>query len=118
MATLTIAEQRQLTGDVIGDNVSTSESYWRHEQDILCDVVRQRSVAPDGGIDRCYPNVFITVTAAEWRLLLHSPFFADYKRAQPRPYLLLVASSSSIFFRYIFWIFYAILEYAIFLHCY
>ena len=71
MSTLHYAEQKKVTGDVIADNQSNSESYWRHEQDILCDVVRQRAVAANGGLKNCFPNVFITITAAEWEILLH-----------------------------------------------
>eukprot|EP00959_Pyramimonas_sp_CCMP1952_P175429 3666367-Pyramimonas_sp.AAC.1 len=37
-ASLAIAGQRGITPDVVADTSSTSESYWRHEQDLLCDV--------------------------------------------------------------------------------
>ena len=43
MAVLTLAEQRSLPPDIMTDNQQESESYWRHEQNYLDDVVRQMS---------------------------------------------------------------------------
>ena len=50
-----------------------------YHQDLLCDVVRQH--AQFRGRDRAFPNVFITVAPAEWKVLLHQPLFADWKAA-------------------------------------
>ena len=79
MAQLAMASQKGLTGDVIADNTSNSESYWRHEQDILCDVVRQ--VGLRRGRGSAYPNLFITIAPAEWTFPLHSPLFAEMQRS-------------------------------------
>ena len=105
MAVLTLAEQRSLPPDIMTDNQQESESYWRHEQDYLDDVVRQMSKRcddRDGHPDlwaHChvgkeqslaYPNVFITVAPAEWMFPLHSHVLERYKRAkssEPQPEL-------------------------------
>ena len=50
-----------------------------YHQDLLCDVVRQH--AQLRGRDRAFPNLFITVAPAEWKVLLHQPLFADWKAA-------------------------------------
>ncbi len=39
MAVITLAENRGLSPEVLADNRQRSESFWRHEQDYLCDVV-------------------------------------------------------------------------------
>ena len=39
--TLQLAEQRGLTADTLADCSQISDSYWEHEQDYLCDIVRQ-----------------------------------------------------------------------------
>ncbi|CAK0880619.1 unnamed protein product, partial [Prorocentrum cordatum] len=66
-ASIAIAERQGITPDVVADNSSTSESYWRHEQ------LR--------GQRRAFPNLFITIAPAEWKVLLHEPLFADWKAA-------------------------------------
>ncbi|CAK0882662.1 unnamed protein product, partial [Prorocentrum cordatum] len=78
-ASLAIAERQGITPDVVADNSSTSESYWRHEQDILCDVVRQHALLR--GVVKAPPNLFITIAPAEWKVFLHEPLFADWKAA-------------------------------------
>ena len=65
---------------MVTDNVHTSEAYWRHEQDLLCDIVRQEAEVHGPG--NAYPNVFITIAPAEWKFLLHSPIFQDHRVAQ------------------------------------
>ncbi|CAK0897525.1 unnamed protein product, partial [Prorocentrum cordatum] len=78
-ASLAVAEHRGITPDVVADNSSTSESYWRHEQDLLCDVVQQHTLRYSRGF--AFPNLFITIAPAEWKVLLHQPLFADWKAA-------------------------------------
>ena len=38
---ITVAEQHGVTPDITADSSIQSESYWRHEQDITADIVRQ-----------------------------------------------------------------------------
>ena len=99
MATMTLAEQRKLSPEVLADNRQHSEAFWRHEQDYLCDIVRQMdklcSEAKVGTnlYDHChglngerrwlaYPNVFITIAPAEWMFPLFLPLFRNYKRPE------------------------------------
>ena len=99
MGSLAVAEERKLTPDVLMDNKSTSESFWRHEQDILCDVVRRMAERCEDeakepelyayshdsfylGRSLAFPNLFITIAPGEWSFLLHNPLFADFKYAQ------------------------------------
>ena len=73
-----VAEKKKLSAEAIADHYVGSESYWRHEQDILCDVVR---ITHALGLqhDALYcSNVFITITAAEDKVPLHDPFFGVY----------------------------------------
>ena len=80
MAIQKIAVQRELPADLAAQNRSDSESYWRREQDHLCDIVRQMRqrqesldyprlyvYAHGSGEPRslAYPNVFITVAPVE-----------------------------------------------------
>ena len=48
-AGLSIAERKNLGADIIQHNKHYSESYWRHEQDINADVVRQMAAAITAG---------------------------------------------------------------------
>ena len=41
MQKYTVAENRGVTPDITADGLVLSESYWRHEQDIIADLVRQ-----------------------------------------------------------------------------
>ena len=41
LSTMTVAEQHGVTPDITADSSIQSESYWRHEQDITADIVRQ-----------------------------------------------------------------------------
>ena len=99
MGTIALAEQRKLTPDVLMDNKSSSESYWRHEQDILCDVVRgmaerceDQAKEPElyaynhdslhPGRSLAFPNLFITIAPGEWSFLLHNPLFQRFKCAR------------------------------------
>ena len=82
---LSVADKRGFSAEIVTDHYTDSESYWRHEQDISCDMVRQMStlcdVKPLEGEDQtiyefcnhetapgrlAYPNHFITVAPAEW----------------------------------------------------
>ena len=86
IATITVAEQRGLSPEVLADNRKQSEAYWRHEQDYLCDIVRQMArrccdaekhpnlwAYCHASVPRslAYPNVFITIAPAEWMFPLH-----------------------------------------------
>ena len=90
MGKIALAEERKLTPDVMSDNKSSSESFWRHEQDILCDVVRGMAEKCEDRVNHselyeyshdpfhvgrslAFPNVFITIAPGEWSLLLHNP---------------------------------------------
>ena len=42
-----IAEKRKFSADITTDHYTDSASYWRHEQDISCDVVRQMAARCD-----------------------------------------------------------------------
>jgi len=93
------AENKGLSPDILADNKQNSESFWRHEQDILSDVVRQmekKCTDKDNYPvlwDYCnspllhtprslaFPNVFITIAPAEWTFLLNNPLFHRYKYA-------------------------------------
>jgi len=97
MSKISTAENRGLTPDVLADNKQNSESYWLHEQDILCDVVRQMALrCQDRENHRelwefchdplareprslAYPNVFITVAPGEWIFPIHNPLFHRWK---------------------------------------
>ena len=57
LSKMTVAEQHGVTPDITADSSIQSESYWRHEQDITADIVRQmfrlcRESAPGDEIDR------------------------------------------------------------------
>ena len=97
MAIQKIATQRELPADLAAQNRSDSESYWRREQDYLCDVVRQmrkRQDSPEhsrlyGHVhgsaaprSMAYPNVFITIAPAEWRFPLHYALFQQWKHGE------------------------------------
>ena len=74
-----VAERNKVSSEVISDHYVGSEAYWRHEQDILADVVRimrERHRSGAGypalaameiaGNPIYFPNVFITVAPAWW----------------------------------------------------
>ena len=105
MSKISVAENRGLTPDVLADNKQNSESYWLHEQDILCDVVRQMEQRckdqenhkelydychPLNGTSRAlaYANVFMTIAPGEWMFPVHYPLFYNWKcpkaHAHPR----------------------------------
>ena len=70
-AKLAISEQQGITADVATVSMCDSESYWRMEQDILCDIVRQHAILY--GADQSFPNVFITVAVCFLSPFLLSP---------------------------------------------
>ena len=104
MSTLTLAEKRGLSPETLADNNQYSSAYWQHEQDYLCDVVRQMVELSEHVIgsadpsllaseflqklwEYCHPvrkeprrlkhpNVFITLAPAEWMFPLHALFQA------------------------------------------
>jgi hypothetical protein len=101
IAALHAAELHKISPDVATDNMTCSESYWRHEQDLLCDVVRQnillmhdqvknergpiyehfaaKSITGDRGKETFkFPNLFITIAPAEWKFLLHNDVLGAY----------------------------------------
>ena len=84
-----VAEQRGFSAEIATDHYQDSESYWRHEQDIGCDMVRQMhhhcamgDQSDDAMAQKIYdfchkglrpeteslafPNYFITTAPAEW----------------------------------------------------
>ena len=82
---LSVAGKHGFSREIVTDHYTDSESYWRHEQDISCDMVRQMSVlcdvVPEDDADRtiyefchnetspgrlAFPNFFITIAPAEW----------------------------------------------------
>ena len=91
VAICNVADRQKVSADIISDHYVGSESYWRHEQDILCDVVRIMKDRHDCNgsypelVDlelqkKClhYPNVFITIAPAEDRVHLHEAIFGVY----------------------------------------
>ena len=42
-----VAEKRGFSAEVMSDHYTDSESYWRHEQEISCDMVRQMAAKCD-----------------------------------------------------------------------
>ena len=86
-----VSEQRNFSAEIATDHYTDSEAYWRHEQDISCDMVRQMarwsevpSTDPMGNKiyefcndplgKKCmaFPNFFITIAPAEWLFPLPS----------------------------------------------
>ena len=92
-----VAERKHISAEVVSDHYVGSESYWRHEQDVLCDVARimkgrHRAAYADDypGIAAMdlmhrklyYPNVFITIAPAEERVRRHDAMFGAYATAR------------------------------------
>ena len=94
---MNVADRQGVTVDITADSSIQSESYWRHEQDITADIVRQmsllcrRSVPGDEihayqnslmfqGHDTPleFPNLFITISPAEWKHPKHCSAKAYY----------------------------------------
>ena len=87
MTKLTMAEHKNITPDVMSSGMTNSESYWRHEQDVLADVVRimeelcrslldpdlQAYCAGDMQSEKslAFPNLFITIAPGEWKTAMH-----------------------------------------------
>ena len=88
MVKLTVAEQKGLSPECVADNSQHSASYWQHEQEYLCNIVRQMAYrcqdrakypelyqycnALNGDFRKlAYPNVCITVAPAEWMFPPH-----------------------------------------------
>ena len=88
------AEKKNLTPDRVCDSYTYSETYWRHEIDIIQDLIRQlERRARDPSEHKLYalaqagkplhcPNVFITVTVNEWDFPFHSSIAARFKGLQ------------------------------------
>ena len=88
------AKKKNLTPDRICDSYTFSETYWKHEIDIIQDLIRQferRSRDPmdtklyalaQAGKPLHCPNVFITVTVNEWQFPFHSSIYARFKGKQ------------------------------------
>ena len=87
MTKLTMAEQKNITPDVMSSGMTNSVSYWTHEQDVLADVVRimeelcrslldpdlQAYCAGDMQSEKslAFPNLFITIAPGEWKTAMH-----------------------------------------------
>ena len=94
LTTVQFAKKNNLTPDRVCDSYCFSETYWRHEVDIVQDLIRimdRRSRDPSdeklfnlAARDKAliYPNVFITVTANEWDFPFHSSISARFKGKQ------------------------------------
>ena len=97
LSKMTVAEQHGVTPDITADSTVQSESYWRHEQDITADIVRQmhhlcrESVAGDEistyqnsllfhwcDTSLEFPNLFVTIAPAEWKFPMHCSAQAYY----------------------------------------
>lgn len=93
MVVVSVAERKKVTPEVIAGHYPTCESYWRHEQDILCDMCRIMAArAQDPAYPSLYrhphslseqpplvfPNVFITVAPAGWKFLSHEGVMCGY----------------------------------------
>ena len=86
-----VAEREKMSAEIVSDHYVGSEAYWRHEQDILCDVVRIMEARHHVGagypalVDALLteeplycPNVFITIAPGEHRVKLHDAMFGVY----------------------------------------
>ena len=62
------AATRKQCPEVVADNQSSFDSYWRHEEDVLVDMVRQRG----------HPSIFITIAPAEWKFPMLQELLADH----------------------------------------
>ena len=90
VTTVQFAKKNTLTPDRVCDSYCFSETYWRHEVDIVQDLIRimdRRSRDPMDeklfnlaakGKPLIYPNVFITVTANELDFPFHSSISARF----------------------------------------
>ncbi len=87
-----MAERKNLGADIIETHKHYSESYWRVEQDLNCDVVKQMAAQCDNAnatteqgdalYEWChgetegrleFPNYFITVSPSEWNVPVPAP---------------------------------------------
>ena len=71
LSKMTVAEQHGVTPDITADSSIQSESYWRHEQNITADIVRQmfrlcRESAPGDEIHR-YQHSLLSVSYTHLR---------------------------------------------------
>ena len=94
ITTVQFAKKKNLTPDRVCDSYTYSETYWKHEIDIIQDLIRQcerRSRDPSdtklyalaqAGKPLHCPNVFITVTVDEWKFPFHSSIAARFKGKQ------------------------------------
>ena len=110
MAAFSEARKRNLTPDIVTDNMHCSSSYWTHEQEYcndICRIMRKRCqdkdnealfeycqqlgnciiTDPEEQNDLTYPNVFITVSPYEPAFPSHKPTMPNYwkspKHGQP-----------------------------------
>ncbi len=94
ITTVQFAKKKNLTPDRVCKSYTYSETYWRHEIDMIQDRIRQferRSRDPSetklyalaqAGKPLHCPNVFITVTMNEWDFPFHSSIAARFKGLQ------------------------------------
>ena len=93
-AMVSMAERRGLPPETMASRRQQSESFWRREQDIHADIVRQmRRLSKDRdnhpevwtycnlGAPRslAYPNLFLTIAPCEWKFPLLRSLFEQYK---------------------------------------
>ena len=90
ITTVQFAKKKNLTPDRVCDSYTYSETYWRHEVDIIQDLIRQfERRSRDPKETKLYalaladkplhcPNVFITVTVNEWDFPLHMSITARF----------------------------------------
>ena len=89
-----VAEKQELSAEVTNDHYVGSEAYWRHEQDILADMVRimRDRHQPEAGYPELVdlslehevlycPNVFITIAPGEEKVTKYRSFFNAYSEA-------------------------------------
>ena len=91
ITTVQFAKKNNLTPDRVCDSYTYSETYWRHEIDIIQDLIRQfERRSRDPREHKLYelaqadqplhcPNAFITVTVNEWDFPFHSSITARFK---------------------------------------
>ena len=94
ITTVQFAKKKNLTPDRVCDSYTYSETYWRHEIDIIQDLIRQfERRSRDPSDTKLYalaqaekplhcPNVFITVTVNEWDFPFHASITARFKGKQ------------------------------------
>ena len=97
---ISMAERRGLPPEAMAAKHQQTEAFWRREQDVHADIVRQmrarcrdREGHPDlwaycnlgGDLSLAYPNVFLTIAPCEWKFPLLYAMFEQHKFPRDGP---------------------------------